>query len=203
MSIDQHANVAKLQRCNIERSLCFVHGVVSGMHAMTRRDYNVLSPRKVLRLHARDNKTSHAAPTPLPAHANELALHELPDGISPSDTTVIVRDIPCRVGYERMMVELKHLGLDGCYDFIYFPKSLRDRKCNRGFCFINFMSPDALRRFVMQFTGYRFESIQSPKSARIGRASVQGRRATIAQLIGARNRVVFKADPAGLRAPSS
>eukprot|EP00928_Gymnodinium_smaydae_P077317 TRINITY_DN6059_c0_g1_i1.p1 TRINITY_DN6059_c0_g1~~TRINITY_DN6059_c0_g1_i1.p1 ORF type:complete len:211 (-),score=21.12 TRINITY_DN6059_c0_g1_i1:188-820(-) len=123
---------------------------------------------------------------------------ELTDKLRSGDKTVLFRNIPCKIGYERIMRELSHVGLDGRYDFLYLPKSVRDRHSNRGFCFINFMNTEDVELFVKKFTN-RFEGVQSQKFARVGRANVQGRKENVACLLASRNRVEFKADPVGLR----
>eukprot|EP00928_Gymnodinium_smaydae_P026888 TRINITY_DN20971_c0_g2_i1.p1 TRINITY_DN20971_c0_g2~~TRINITY_DN20971_c0_g2_i1.p1 ORF type:complete len:243 (-),score=12.64 TRINITY_DN20971_c0_g2_i1:2-661(-) len=120
--------------------------------------------------------------------------------LDPRDTTIMVRDLPCRVGYEGIMAGLKSIGLDGCYDFIYCPKSIRDRSAFKGYCFINFMTREAIEIFVAEFADHQFEGTHSEKAVRFDRAYVQGRKANVAQLRSCRNRVVFKSNPSGLRA---
>eukprot|EP00928_Gymnodinium_smaydae_P076875 TRINITY_DN5997_c0_g1_i2.p1 TRINITY_DN5997_c0_g1~~TRINITY_DN5997_c0_g1_i2.p1 ORF type:complete len:249 (-),score=24.50 TRINITY_DN5997_c0_g1_i2:98-844(-) len=216
------SNVAKLRRCSIELASCLVPKVTSGPHSMACLDTFAMSPRKASRVDTSHYaESSHGAVTSPAssldvgavtpqalsnkvAASQNLSSFELNDKpiteeLQSSDTTVMVRDIPCKVGYVRMMIELKSLGFDGCYDFLYFPKSLRDRHSNRGFCFINFQTPDAAMLFVTKFAMHQFDGIQSQKSARVGRAMVQGRKANVTQLMSARNRVQFKSDAAGLR----
>eukprot|EP00928_Gymnodinium_smaydae_P007595 TRINITY_DN12720_c3_g1_i1.p1 TRINITY_DN12720_c3_g1~~TRINITY_DN12720_c3_g1_i1.p1 ORF type:complete len:269 (-),score=43.22 TRINITY_DN12720_c3_g1_i1:35-841(-) len=120
-------------------------------------------------------------------------------GLSPGDTTIMVRDLPCKVGYERMMTELKLIGLDGCYDYIYFPKSFHDKNSFKGFCFINFMTRGAIEIFETTFEEHTFHDINSTKTVRLGRADVQGLEANVALLRASRKRIEFKADPIGLR----
>eukprot|EP00928_Gymnodinium_smaydae_P076880 TRINITY_DN5997_c0_g2_i2.p1 TRINITY_DN5997_c0_g2~~TRINITY_DN5997_c0_g2_i2.p1 ORF type:complete len:272 (-),score=29.43 TRINITY_DN5997_c0_g2_i2:94-909(-) len=220
------ANVAKLRRCSVEPASCLVPKVALGPHNMACLDASAMLTRKVSRVDSsHDVKSSYGTvlstassldvgPVTPPAlrvdvaasqdPSQDLALEELTDEpitdeLRSSDTTVMVRDIPCKVNYERMMSELKSLGFDGRYDFLYFPKSLRDRKSNRCFCFVNFESPDVAMLFVTKFAKFRFEGIQSQNFARVGRAMVQGRKANVSQASSARNRVQFKADAAGLR----
>eukprot|EP00928_Gymnodinium_smaydae_P027420 TRINITY_DN21216_c1_g1_i1.p1 TRINITY_DN21216_c1_g1~~TRINITY_DN21216_c1_g1_i1.p1 ORF type:complete len:233 (-),score=40.55 TRINITY_DN21216_c1_g1_i1:232-930(-) len=206
MFIEPTAGVAKLQHCSMAPASCFVPEVTSGQGVFMRLDIAAVSPGLASRLDAISNvETSHGAISPPALSAERAACEdiesvEVTSELQSSDRTLLVRDLPCKVGYERLMKELKDLGLDGCYDFLYLPKSLRDRHANRGFCFINFMSPEAVALFVAKFTSFRFEGIQSQKSARIGRASVQGRKANVARLLAVRNRVQFKADADGLRA---
>eukprot|EP00928_Gymnodinium_smaydae_P093742 TRINITY_DN7804_c0_g1_i1.p1 TRINITY_DN7804_c0_g1~~TRINITY_DN7804_c0_g1_i1.p1 ORF type:complete len:226 (-),score=31.98 TRINITY_DN7804_c0_g1_i1:218-895(-) len=123
-----------------------------------------------------------------------------PFELSPYDTTIMVRDLPCMVGYQRMMLELKSLGLDGCYDYIFFPKSYHDKNSFKGFCFINFMTREALEFFMAEFAEHNFEDICSEKKVCFGRADVQGLEANLLVVKSSRKRVEFRADPAGLRA---
>eukprot|EP00928_Gymnodinium_smaydae_P066336 TRINITY_DN4935_c1_g3_i1.p1 TRINITY_DN4935_c1_g3~~TRINITY_DN4935_c1_g3_i1.p1 ORF type:complete len:227 (+),score=29.13 TRINITY_DN4935_c1_g3_i1:85-765(+) len=205
MSFEEDASVAKLRRCSIEPSACVAADGPSKLHGVTRHDTLDVSPRDASRLRTmRIAETLHATNMPMfvsvkVAASPDLAHGEVFDELLPGDTTIMARDIPCKVGYERMMVELERLGLDGCYDFIYFPKSLRDRNSNRGFCFINFMNSAAVGVFVAKFRNFQFEGIKSQKAVRIGRANTQGRIANVVQLQAVRNRVLFKADPVGVR----
>eukprot|EP00928_Gymnodinium_smaydae_P076977 TRINITY_DN6008_c0_g1_i1.p1 TRINITY_DN6008_c0_g1~~TRINITY_DN6008_c0_g1_i1.p1 ORF type:complete len:205 (-),score=28.95 TRINITY_DN6008_c0_g1_i1:440-1054(-) len=120
--------------------------------------------------------------------------------LAPGDTTIMVRDLPCKVGYERMMAELKSGGLDGLYDYIYFPTSHHQKNAFKGFCFINFMTPEALELFANEFANYQFEEIRSAKVVRFDRARVQGREANVALLESGSKRLFYLADPDGLRA---
>eukprot|EP00928_Gymnodinium_smaydae_P007593 TRINITY_DN12720_c1_g1_i1.p1 TRINITY_DN12720_c1_g1~~TRINITY_DN12720_c1_g1_i1.p1 ORF type:complete len:219 (+),score=21.51 TRINITY_DN12720_c1_g1_i1:90-746(+) len=190
-----HASVPKIRRCSSEPALHFVPDVTRTSGHRNKPELGASRNFDTTQASANPplmNDDAATSPDPDPA--------EQTDALRPSDRTVMVRDIPCKVGYKRMMAELKSLGLDGCYDFLFFPKSTRDRHFNRGFCFINFMSPEAVSFFVARFARYQFEGIESRKVARIGRAHVQGRKENMARLIAARNRVEFKANPAGLRA---
>eukprot|EP00928_Gymnodinium_smaydae_P026073 TRINITY_DN20576_c0_g1_i2.p1 TRINITY_DN20576_c0_g1~~TRINITY_DN20576_c0_g1_i2.p1 ORF type:complete len:281 (-),score=43.17 TRINITY_DN20576_c0_g1_i2:185-1027(-) len=123
-----------------------------------------------------------------------------PFKLSPGDTTVMVRDLPCKVGYERMMAELKSFGFDGLYDFIFFPTSRFGRSSYKGFCFINFMTRDAVDLFVSKFADYRFAGISSKKAVRLDRAEIQGREANMAILRTSGKRVEYRENPEGLRA---
>eukprot|EP00928_Gymnodinium_smaydae_P007864 TRINITY_DN12811_c0_g2_i1.p1 TRINITY_DN12811_c0_g2~~TRINITY_DN12811_c0_g2_i1.p1 ORF type:complete len:226 (+),score=26.69 TRINITY_DN12811_c0_g2_i1:51-680(+) len=97
-------------------------------------------------------------------------------------TTVYVSDLPCRVGCERMMVELELLGLDGCYDLLRFPvKSSRGKQSFKGYGFINFKTEDAAAFFMSAFEGHRFKDIDSNKAVRVEFARKQGVPSDIAQ----------------------
>eukprot|EP00928_Gymnodinium_smaydae_P009132 TRINITY_DN13379_c0_g1_i1.p1 TRINITY_DN13379_c0_g1~~TRINITY_DN13379_c0_g1_i1.p1 ORF type:complete len:239 (-),score=30.38 TRINITY_DN13379_c0_g1_i1:289-1005(-) len=211
MFFEPGASVAKLGRCSIELASCCVPKASSEQGNISRFDDLPLSSAKSRGSDAnRDVELLHGAATPPSlnldiAAAPDVAFVEptdtpISEALRPSDTTVLVRHIPCKVGYKRMMLELKSLGLDGCYDFLYLPKSRRDRHSNRGFCFVNFTSLDAVTHFSTKFANYQFADIQSQKLACVGRASVQGLKANVARLISVSNRVEFKTDAVGLRA---
>eukprot|EP00928_Gymnodinium_smaydae_P078271 TRINITY_DN62084_c0_g1_i1.p1 TRINITY_DN62084_c0_g1~~TRINITY_DN62084_c0_g1_i1.p1 ORF type:complete len:102 (-),score=6.47 TRINITY_DN62084_c0_g1_i1:96-401(-) len=99
-----------------------------------------------------------------------------------------------------MMAELKSVGVDGRYDYLYIPRSHRDRRSFQGYCFINFMVPEATTLFMTMFANHQFEGINSEKAVHFDRAEVQGREANVALLRSGRKRVEFRADPSGLRA---
>eukprot|EP00928_Gymnodinium_smaydae_P099399 TRINITY_DN9468_c0_g2_i1.p1 TRINITY_DN9468_c0_g2~~TRINITY_DN9468_c0_g2_i1.p1 ORF type:complete len:242 (-),score=41.44 TRINITY_DN9468_c0_g2_i1:263-988(-) len=120
-------------------------------------------------------------------------------------TTLMFCDIPCKVGYERMMVELKALGLDGEYDYLHLPTkvSRKDKYSFLGFGFINFKSAVVAEQFRQIFTSFRFEGISSEKLGRVEVARVQGREANLKMLSNAARRSnypLFIADPLGIRA---
>eukprot|EP00928_Gymnodinium_smaydae_P019175 TRINITY_DN17330_c0_g2_i1.p1 TRINITY_DN17330_c0_g2~~TRINITY_DN17330_c0_g2_i1.p1 ORF type:complete len:294 (-),score=56.72 TRINITY_DN17330_c0_g2_i1:101-982(-) len=118
-------------------------------------------------------------------------------------TTVFVQDLPCKVGAQRMMVELKLLGFDGCYSFINFPtKSKNGKQVFLGYGFINFVSYEIAARFMHAFDGYRFGDVNSEKRARVSLAHVQGQPANKRRLCSSRKKNAFLQDPQGLKAPA-
>eukprot|EP00928_Gymnodinium_smaydae_P089576 TRINITY_DN7351_c0_g2_i1.p3 TRINITY_DN7351_c0_g2~~TRINITY_DN7351_c0_g2_i1.p3 ORF type:complete len:116 (-),score=18.46 TRINITY_DN7351_c0_g2_i1:288-635(-) len=114
-------------------------------------------------------------------------------------TSVIIRDVPCRVDCQRMMAELKLHGFDGCYDCINFPiKSRKGKVSCRGYGFINFLNATTATRFMEQFTSYRFEDILSEKVARVELAHKQW----LPYFKTTNNKSkTYMADPEGLKAP--
>eukprot|EP00928_Gymnodinium_smaydae_P023936 TRINITY_DN19546_c0_g1_i1.p1 TRINITY_DN19546_c0_g1~~TRINITY_DN19546_c0_g1_i1.p1 ORF type:complete len:256 (+),score=30.51 TRINITY_DN19546_c0_g1_i1:35-802(+) len=112
--------------------------------------------------------------------------------------TLMVCDLPCKVGERRMMLQLRDMGFDACYDYLYFPKRNRALEGGEGFCFINFMSVEMALGFKADFDGFRFEDIGSAKKARVKVASVQGLQANI-DMFGNRSRYAkYVADPDGI-----
>eukprot|EP00928_Gymnodinium_smaydae_P089575 TRINITY_DN7351_c0_g1_i2.p1 TRINITY_DN7351_c0_g1~~TRINITY_DN7351_c0_g1_i2.p1 ORF type:complete len:216 (-),score=41.84 TRINITY_DN7351_c0_g1_i2:234-809(-) len=122
--------------------------------------------------------------------------------IGKSMTSVIVRDVPCRVDCQRMMAELKLLGFDGCYDFIGFPiKSRKGKISCRGFGFINFLNATTAARFMEQFMNYRFEDILSEKVARVELAYESRQAPYFERPNKLSKKQGYMADPEGLKAP--
>eukprot|EP00928_Gymnodinium_smaydae_P060822 TRINITY_DN4463_c0_g2_i1.p1 TRINITY_DN4463_c0_g2~~TRINITY_DN4463_c0_g2_i1.p1 ORF type:complete len:214 (+),score=32.01 TRINITY_DN4463_c0_g2_i1:88-729(+) len=83
---------------------------------------------------------------------------------------VIVRDLPCKVGCDRMKSELSALGFDGSYDVIEFPSQWNKRKGKvsfMGYGFIDFTSEAAATTFMSKFANHRFDGFQSLKTARV------------------------------------
>eukprot|EP00928_Gymnodinium_smaydae_P017204 TRINITY_DN16577_c0_g1_i1.p1 TRINITY_DN16577_c0_g1~~TRINITY_DN16577_c0_g1_i1.p1 ORF type:complete len:184 (+),score=21.68 TRINITY_DN16577_c0_g1_i1:54-605(+) len=91
-------------------------------------------------------------------------------------TCVIVRDLPCKVGNERMLAELERLGLGECYASIIFPykNESRNRTSFLGYGFIYFVNKEAAFSFMSKFENHRFEDINSQKSARVELARADG-----------------------------
>eukprot|EP00928_Gymnodinium_smaydae_P019956 TRINITY_DN17696_c0_g1_i1.p1 TRINITY_DN17696_c0_g1~~TRINITY_DN17696_c0_g1_i1.p1 ORF type:complete len:215 (-),score=15.94 TRINITY_DN17696_c0_g1_i1:209-853(-) len=82
--------------------------------------------------------TSHGIPsdpsTPSESGSNPLA------PLAGSGCVVMVRDVPCKVGIERMIAELTLLGFGGCYNQLNFPiRTTRGKVSGKGFGFISFV----------------------------------------------------------------
>eukprot|EP00928_Gymnodinium_smaydae_P009760 TRINITY_DN13652_c0_g1_i1.p2 TRINITY_DN13652_c0_g1~~TRINITY_DN13652_c0_g1_i1.p2 ORF type:complete len:208 (+),score=38.26 TRINITY_DN13652_c0_g1_i1:55-624(+) len=99
-------------------------------------------------------------------------------------TCVIVRDLPCKVGSERMTAELDLLGFRGCYDSVVFPKKGRkDRASFVGYGFIYFKTEDYASEFMVIFANHQFKDMKSEKVsyaelARVGGEQVPCRSST-------------------------
>eukprot|EP00928_Gymnodinium_smaydae_P098641 TRINITY_DN9213_c0_g2_i2.p1 TRINITY_DN9213_c0_g2~~TRINITY_DN9213_c0_g2_i2.p1 ORF type:complete len:187 (+),score=33.71 TRINITY_DN9213_c0_g2_i2:52-612(+) len=92
-------------------------------------------------------------------------------------TTLMLRNVPCKVNLEIMEVVLMQLGYEGTYDYLYFPA--RKNGSNLGFGFVNFMDERDAVSFEAAFTGYVFTGIQSSKQCYVTAAAVQGREANL------------------------
>eukprot|EP00928_Gymnodinium_smaydae_P036340 TRINITY_DN25420_c0_g1_i1.p1 TRINITY_DN25420_c0_g1~~TRINITY_DN25420_c0_g1_i1.p1 ORF type:complete len:202 (-),score=30.70 TRINITY_DN25420_c0_g1_i1:452-1057(-) len=116
--------------------------------------------------------------------------------------TVIVRDLPCRVGHERMMLELKRLGFDGCYDSVNFPLKMKDGKeSHKGYGFVSFFKEDDAHLFMRMFENHRFDDINSEKVARVELARLQGKTVRKQIARSCRKKKGFASDSHGLKAP--
>jgi len=99
-------------------------------------------------------------------------------------TTVMLRNIPCRVTQEMLCDKLVLEGFGGSYDFLHLPKPMRmaPSKGNLGYGFINFVSAECAARFVESFTGVHFaEQSCSDKVIEVRPARLQGRTANLNQ----------------------
>eukprot|EP00928_Gymnodinium_smaydae_P074250 TRINITY_DN57315_c0_g1_i1.p1 TRINITY_DN57315_c0_g1~~TRINITY_DN57315_c0_g1_i1.p1 ORF type:complete len:188 (+),score=14.75 TRINITY_DN57315_c0_g1_i1:109-672(+) len=92
-------------------------------------------------------------------------------------TTLMLRNIPCKVNLQMMQVVLKRLGFEGSYDYLYFPA--RKNKSNLGFGFVNFKTEADAASFEAAFLGYMFPGIQSSKRCHANAAEVQGLEANL------------------------
>eukprot|EP00928_Gymnodinium_smaydae_P032640 TRINITY_DN2357_c0_g5_i1.p1 TRINITY_DN2357_c0_g5~~TRINITY_DN2357_c0_g5_i1.p1 ORF type:complete len:202 (+),score=26.50 TRINITY_DN2357_c0_g5_i1:52-657(+) len=121
-------------------------------------------------------------------------------------TLVFVRDLPCKVGCQRMMLELKSLGLDGRYDFIHFPMKQKHGKDSFvGYGFINFLSERDASYFMARFANHCFPDIRSEKTVRVERAHQQDYSAKMAvwRRTTKKASAAYMFNAAGLRAPAS
>eukprot|EP00928_Gymnodinium_smaydae_P095727 TRINITY_DN8284_c0_g2_i1.p1 TRINITY_DN8284_c0_g2~~TRINITY_DN8284_c0_g2_i1.p1 ORF type:complete len:187 (-),score=25.17 TRINITY_DN8284_c0_g2_i1:255-815(-) len=94
-------------------------------------------------------------------------------------TTVMLRNVPCKIDKERVEEELAKLGFANTYDHIHFPT--RRSKSTLGYGFINFMKSGDALAFMAAFDGYTFPGTLSTKRCYVSRANLQGREANLAQ----------------------
>mmetsp|Transcript_34911 Transcript_34911/g.81684 ORF Transcript_34911/g.81684 Transcript_34911/m.81684 type:complete len:434 (+) Transcript_34911:131-1432(+) len=92
-------------------------------------------------------------------------------------TSVMIRNIPCRVTAEELGQAVDESGFRGLYDFLYMPKGNRRSKArdsNLGYGFVNFPDPRNAQRFMQEFTGYRFPGTKSVKEVEVRPSYLQG-----------------------------
>ena len=92
-------------------------------------------------------------------------------------TTVMLRNIPNKYTQPTLLQALDAKKFDGLYDFFYLPVDYKNH-CNMGYAFINFVSPDAARRFMQSFKGYQLPA-KSSKVCDTCWARVQGLKSNV------------------------
>jgi hypothetical protein len=89
-------------------------------------------------------------------------------------TTMMIRNIPCRLKKDEILADVDMLGFQGTYDFFYLPQDRR-HKSNLGYAFINFKFPADGASFVEKLRGHRFlGNSRSQKLADVFPAIIQG-----------------------------
>eukprot|EP00928_Gymnodinium_smaydae_P100396 TRINITY_DN983_c0_g1_i1.p1 TRINITY_DN983_c0_g1~~TRINITY_DN983_c0_g1_i1.p1 ORF type:complete len:396 (-),score=44.08 TRINITY_DN983_c0_g1_i1:258-1445(-) len=98
-------------------------------------------------------------------------------GPEPSVTTLMLKNIPCRLTRENVTEELRELGFAGLHDAMHIPS--RSNGSNKGYGFINFVTADVARRAADTLNGHMFKGTESTKLCQVTVAAFQGRDATL------------------------
>eukprot|EP00928_Gymnodinium_smaydae_P001628 TRINITY_DN10588_c1_g4_i2.p1 TRINITY_DN10588_c1_g4~~TRINITY_DN10588_c1_g4_i2.p1 ORF type:complete len:311 (+),score=40.72 TRINITY_DN10588_c1_g4_i2:115-1047(+) len=98
-------------------------------------------------------------------------------GPEPTVTTLMLKNIPCKLTRESMTEELRLLGFEGVHDAMHIPS--RTNGSNKGYGFINFISAHDARRAADTLNGYMFSGTCSTKRCQVTTAAFQGREATL------------------------
>ncbi|CAD7949471.1 unnamed protein product [Amoebophrya sp. A25] len=93
-------------------------------------------------------------------------------------TTMMLRNIPNKYTQPMLLNTLDEQGFQGKFDFFYLPIDFRNR-CNVGYAFINFTSPDDAKNFLSIFHKFKLKAYNSPKVCEVNYARVQGLQANI------------------------
>jgi len=107
-----------------------------------------------------------------------------PSELSGTETTVMLRNIPNKYMPD---VLAKHLNREykGMFDFMYLPIDFKN-KCNVGYGFVNFRTPELCREFVYGYDGVEVRkclpAFNSRKIAEVTPARVQGLENNVARL---------------------
>eukprot|EP00928_Gymnodinium_smaydae_P077029 TRINITY_DN6016_c1_g1_i1.p1 TRINITY_DN6016_c1_g1~~TRINITY_DN6016_c1_g1_i1.p1 ORF type:complete len:381 (+),score=50.52 TRINITY_DN6016_c1_g1_i1:197-1339(+) len=109
---------------------------------------------------------------------NEQSTHKMQD--PKPITTLMLSCIHNRLTREIMEEELRCLGFEGTYDVIHIP--MRNNRYNKGYAFINLLTPDDARRFTDALNGYAFMGARSTKRCRVTAAGFQGREAMLRRI---------------------
>lgn len=87
--------------------------------------------------------------------------------------TVMMRNLPNKVCQTMLLSEINAAGFQGAYDFLYLPID-PDTEANRGYAFINFITPGHAFMFKMRFQGKKFGDFNSHKVVSVVPATLQG-----------------------------
>lgn len=136
------------------------------------------------------------------------ALHDLLSGEASrppewtTTTTVMMRNLPNKYTQRMLLTEVNEAGFLGTFDFLYLPID-PETNANRGYCFINFVSPSSAWLFKMAYEGRAMNNFNSNKVVSVAPATLQGFEANYAHYASARvNRGDPAARPLFLRQPS-
>lgn len=100
-------------------------------------------------------------------------------------TTIMLRNIPNKYTRGMLIEQLHRSGYKGDIDYLYLPTDFANR-CNVGYCFLNFRTPQARQRFAQAFDGVAAQSclpgFNSYKVCQVTRAKWQGREENVRRL---------------------
>eukprot|EP00930_Biecheleria_cincta_P011739 TRINITY_DN1147_c0_g1_i2.p1 TRINITY_DN1147_c0_g1~~TRINITY_DN1147_c0_g1_i2.p1 ORF type:complete len:319 (+),score=60.75 TRINITY_DN1147_c0_g1_i2:131-1087(+) len=106
---------------------------------------------------------------------------DLPKGC----TTVMLRNIPNKYSREKLAEQLRSDGFGRDVDFIYLPIDFRN-KCNVGYAFLNFRTPEACLRFAGEYhqrdSTEKLPGFKSRKICEVSEARCQGRQENVRRL---------------------
>jgi hypothetical protein len=103
-------------------------------------------------------------------------------------TTVMVRNLHNCINQRELLAELEVHGFGSAYDFLYLPIDT-ETKANRGYAFINFVSPGLAKKFRQQFEDGQIGEKKASKSGKflkVSPATLQGLAANYAHYSTAR-----------------
>merc|ERR1711924_316595 len=106
--------------------------------------------------------------------STKLDLSTMPADLIPTlrPTTVIVRNIPCKLSQGRLKNELmKDLGYS--FNFLFLKIDRNCRRRNLGFAFVNFDTHELALDFIRTFQGYDWPSTKSTKSVTASFSTLQ------------------------------
>jgi hypothetical protein len=118
-----------------------------------------------------DSKSSWSCLSEIEEMSEDL---QMSDSYPDSDTTVMIRHIPCKYSQEHLMQEV--LEFTSNFDYFYLPPARTAKiEKNLGYAFVNFKSSFEAQQFMDQFQGYQFKMFpNSLKRATVGLADLQG-----------------------------
>lgn len=118
-------------------------------------------------------------------------------------TTVMMRNLPNKYTQQMLLSEISQAGFLGTFDFLYLPID-PETNANRGYAFLNFVSPSYAWMFKVSYEGRRMNHFNSNKVASVVKATLQGFEANYAHYSSTRvNRGDPTARPLFLREPEN
>jgi hypothetical protein len=125
-----------------------------------------------------DGETPGANPAGSSGLAEETD-EQCADDVMPAFTgsTVMLCNIPCRIGRHDIVKALEAYDFAGTYNFIHLPKGKirRYRRYgNIGYTFIDFISSEAADKFAEVFEDFQFPGIRSTKKCKVKLAHMPG-----------------------------
>jgi hypothetical protein len=118
-------------------------------------------------------------------------------------TTVMMRNLPNKYTQQMLLSEISQAGFLGTFDFLYLPID-PETNANRGYAFLNFVSPSYAWMFKMAYEGRKMNHFNSSKVASVMKATLQGFEANYAHYSSTRvNRGDPTARPLFLREPEN
>jgi len=93
-------------------------------------------------------------------------------------TSLMVRNIPNKYTQSMFLDEIRAGGHGDKIDFFYLPIDFKN-KCNRGYCFVNFINSSAIGPFYRQYNTKSWKNFNSDKVCAIKWARIQGKAAMI------------------------
>lgn len=93
-------------------------------------------------------------------------------------TTVILRNLPCPFLREDLIKEMDAKGFAGLYNFVYLPVDFQT-EMGMGYAFVNLLTTEEVRRFMLAFNGFRDWPRASAKICVVDLSRTQGLEANI------------------------
>lgn len=102
-------------------------------------------------------------------------------------TTAMLRNIPNKYTRDMLTARLHEDGFKYDLDFLYMPVDFK-HKCNMGYAFVNFRSPEACARFAAEYhtadSRKKLPGFRSGKVCEVTAARCQGREENVMRLLG-------------------
>lgn len=126
-------------------------------------------------LHRQPSGNFHREPHPTQMHNAPRGNDRQKSWNTPagSYTTLMIRNIPNKYTQRMLLQVWIEQGFSNLFDFFYLPIDFRN-KCNVGYAFINFISPEYAERFKNYFQGFKLGAFKSNKVVEVTLGRVQG-----------------------------